>query len=150
VIGAGGEPAAIPVLRAEAEAHGAVAILAGDDVDGEVGLAGAHQRKNAACAWAALEALGIDAAARQQGIARVRWPGRLGGLLFGALPIVLDAAHNPQGAAALAASLGGEPYVAVVGVSADKDVRGVVAPVLARASAVVATQAPSARAVPAA
>jgi dihydrofolate synthase/folylpolyglutamate synthase len=61
------------------------------------------------------------------GIAGVRWPGRLeevGGVL-------LDGAHNPQGAAALAAALAtlhpGRAVELVFGVLADKDHAGMLA-----------------------
>jgi dihydrofolate synthase/folylpolyglutamate synthase len=150
VLGAGGEPEALPALEEEGRARGARIVIAPADVPGEVGLAGAHQRRNAACADAALELLGIPERARREGIAGARWPGRLERLALGEIRVLLDAAHNPQGAAALAAALPAEPFTAVVGVSADKDAAGLLAPVAGRAESVVATQAPSARALPAA
>ena len=61
--------------------------------------------------------------------------------------LVLDAAHNPAGAAALAEALpavaGGRPVIAALAVLADKDVRslvGALAPVLA---GIVATEIPA-------
>ncbi len=76
-----------------------------------VGLRGRHQAANVAVADAvldALEAAGIasaDAAARRAGYASATWPGRLELLVAGGRDILLDGAHNPAGAAALAAAL---------------------------------------------
>ena len=122
-----------------------------------IGLRGRHQAANVATADAlldALEAAGIatvDAAARREGYAAARWPGRLE-LLEVAVPghgtreVLLDGAHNPDGAAALAVALDDlRPYLAGGGASpepitlvwasmGDKDVAGVVEAV-ARSSA---------------
>ncbi len=122
-------PGALETLRAEAARRGASFIVAPAAWDGPVALRGPHQRGNAAFAAAALRALrgagvpvGDDAIAR--GIGSARWPGRLeevGGVL-------LDGAHNPDGAAALAAALPvlhpGRPVELVFGVLSDKDHAG--------------------------
>jgi dihydrofolate synthase/folylpolyglutamate synthase len=119
-------PGALETLRAEAARRGAPLVVAAAGWDGPVALRGAHQRGNAALAAAALRQLaragvpvGEEAIAR--GIATARWPGRLeevGGVL-------LDGAHNPDGAAALAAALTAlhpaRPVELVFGVLADKD-----------------------------
>ncbi len=82
-----------------------------------IGLLGSHQASNAAVALALLDALGEDAARRgrpfeltsaalRNGFARARWPGRLE--LFETTRygrILLDGAHNPAGARALATAL---------------------------------------------
>ena len=82
-----------------------------------VGLLGGHQAQNAAIALALLDAVVEDAARRgtrialgeahlRRGIANARWPGRLELLRetrFG--PVLLDGAHNPAGARALASAL---------------------------------------------
>ena len=68
----------------------------------ECPLAGEHQVENAVTAVSALKALQVPDAAIQSGIAGVRWPGRLERI--SANPeIVVDGAHNPAGARALAA-----------------------------------------------
>jgi dihydrofolate synthase/folylpolyglutamate synthase len=82
-----------------------------------VGLLGRHQAENAAVALALLDALredgerrgrpltGLDDGAIQRGFAAARWPGRmelLRGTRFGS--VLLDGAHNPAGAKALAAA----------------------------------------------
>ncbi len=82
-----------------------------------VGLLGSHQAANAAVALALLDALGEDAVRRgspfhltaeavRAGFARARWPGRLE-LVETARHgrVLLDGAHNPAGARALAAAL---------------------------------------------
>ncbi len=148
VIGAGGEPEAVPVLVAEAERRGARPIVAGTDLPPgwTVGLAGEHQRANAACALVALVALNhprVTEEAAKAAIGETTWPGRfekIDNILF-------DGAHNPHGARALAASAP-HPGAIVVGVSADKDARGILAPMIRPGTRVVVTQAPSARAMP--
>jgi dihydrofolate synthase/folylpolyglutamate synthase len=93
-------------------------------------LAGAHQAANAAvaagiAARAAARFSAIDDAAIAAGIAGARWPGRLERIEQGGVTVLLDCAHNPHGAAALAAYLrsagiGPERAVLVFGALADK------------------------------
>ncbi len=63
--------------------------------------------------------------------------------------LVLDAAHNPAGAEALAEALpeavGADPVVACVAVLADKDAAGILAALAERVSALVATEIPAGR-----
>lgn len=99
--------------------------------DLSVRLKGAHQYRNAACALAALEAvsgrLKVTETAIRRGLAGVEWPGRVE--VLGKRPLViLDAAHNPEGAAALKEALAGFKYsrlILVIGVMADKDIDGI-------------------------
>ena len=118
-----------------------------------VGLRGRHQAANVAVADATLGALaeaGIataDADARRRGYATAVWPGRLELLdLAGGRSVLLDGAHNPAGAAALARALddlgpylGPGPLTLVVASMADKDVDGIVAALAAAASVQGAT-----------
>jgi dihydrofolate synthase/folylpolyglutamate synthase len=92
-------------------------------------LHGRHQAENAAIALASVESLlggrRLDPEVVREGFATVNSPGRLEVLRTG--PTVLaDAAHNPQGVAALAAALGEsfgfERLVGVIAVLSDKDV----------------------------
>ncbi|HTE65081.1 MAG TPA: Mur ligase family protein, partial [Candidatus Binatia bacterium] len=83
----------------------------------QVGLLGGHQAANAAVALALLDALQddgrrrgaplpLDEEAIRRGFASARWPGRLEllrGTPFG--DVLLDGAHNPAGARALARAL---------------------------------------------
>jgi dihydrofolate synthase / folylpolyglutamate synthase len=154
VTGADGE--ALEVIRRRARRVGAPLTevepppIVGWDRDGlevelprlgrtRVGLRGRHQAANAAVADALLDALdaaGIaraDDAARRAGYATATWPGRLELLEVGGSDVLLDGAHNPAGAAALAQALDDlRPFLApgpitlVVASMADKDVEGVI------------------------
>jgi dihydrofolate synthase/folylpolyglutamate synthase len=132
-----------------------------------VGLRGRHQAANVAVADAlldALEAAGIataDADARRAGYASTVWPGRLELLAVRGHDVLLDGAHNPAGAAALATSLDDlRPYLAdgpltlVTASMADKDVDGVVAALTRsdalRGATIIATSLDLVRALPAA
>jgi dihydrofolate synthase/folylpolyglutamate synthase len=124
-------------------------------------LAGAHQRQNAAVAVSVIEELsqlGVhtpDAAIRES-LETVRWPGRIERFHSGGIEVILDAAHNPAGAAALASYLsdaGWRDATLVLGVMRDKDVRGMLEallPPLPVWGLVVCTTAPGPRALPAA
>jgi dihydrofolate synthase/folylpolyglutamate synthase len=152
VIGASGEAAAVPTLVAAAVAAATAEVTVVDAAAiaavPALALAGAHQRHNAAAALAAIDhlaALGVvapDPAARAAALAMVRHPGRFEQIATAAGPVILDGAHNPHGAAALAATLRarGERPVLVLAVSADKDVRGIVAALAPACAAVVATR----------
>ena len=67
-------------------------------------LAGEHQVENAVTAAVALTRLGVADSAIETGIARTRWPGRLEHVSESP-EIILDGAHNPAGARALAAHI---------------------------------------------
>ena len=106
-------------------------------------LVGRHQARNVALAAAAALTLGVGAEHVRAAVAATGWPGRLE-RLDRDRAWVLDGAHNPEAAAALAAALddlGGAATFLVVGVSADKDVAGVLGPLVGRARRVVATRA---------
>jgi dihydrofolate synthase/folylpolyglutamate synthase len=69
-----------------------------------VALPGAHQRWNAALALECLHVAGIhlDYGTVHHGLSTVRWPGRFETISHEGREVVLDGAHNPQGAAVLA------------------------------------------------
>ena len=98
------------------------------------GLPGAPQLGNAAVALAVLEAaepkLLVPDEAVRSGLVQVRLPGRFQ-VLPGEPEWILDVAHNPQAAEALAASLAARPCAgktwAVCGILGDKDIEGIVA-----------------------
>jgi dihydrofolate synthase/folylpolyglutamate synthase len=132
-----------------------------------VGLRGRHQAANVAVADALLDALGeagiadIPPEARRRGYADARWPGRLELLDVRGREVLLDGAHNPAGARALAEALTDlRPFLApgpltlVMASMADKDVDGVIAGLAAssalRGSRVLATTLDAPRALPAA
>jgi dihydrofolate synthase/folylpolyglutamate synthase len=106
-----------------AHACGATTTRVDDEpLDVPLGLAGAHQRDNARIAVALARRIGAPRAAIEQGLADVRWPGRLERIGN----VLLDGAHNPDGARALASYVAGlgippEQVVLVFGALADKD-----------------------------
>ena len=121
-------------------------------------LHGAHQAHNAACALAAVEAfLGagpdrqLDAGVVREAFAAVESPGRLE-VLRRSPTILVDAAHNPAGATALAAALVEsftfDRLVAVVAVLAEKDAYGILEALSAVVDGVVVTASGSPRAMP--
>jgi len=120
-----------------------------------LGLRGEHQVSNARVAVRLLEAAAeagtnIDRSAIETGLANAEWPARLELLtLEGGRRVLLDAAHNPEGARALAAYLDrwhpGRPPL-VIGVMRDKNVAEIVRTLLPRVSNVFATAAPTPRA----
>jgi dihydrofolate synthase/folylpolyglutamate synthase len=112
-------------------------------------LLGVHQPGNALLAAAAARALAVEDIAIRAGLEAVRWPGRF--QILGRDPVlILDGAHNPGGARALAGSLRayfpGQPVIFVVGISADKDAAGILDALLPLASRVIFTAASNARA----
>ncbi|MFN2321607.1 MAG: folylpolyglutamate synthase/dihydrofolate synthase family protein [Trueperaceae bacterium] len=107
-------------------------------------LLGLHQARNLALAALGAAAWGVPWTAVAQGAADARWPGRLEALGAFGRRWLLDGAHNPAGAAALAAalrSLDARPAVAVVGVSDDKAEGPLASALAALAPDVVATRA---------
>ncbi len=119
-------------------------------------LYGAHQAHNAVLALAAVEAFAgeqpLDADLVREAFAEVTSPGRLE-VIRRSPTIVLDSAHNPHGAAAVAEAISESftfsPLVGVVGVMADKDYEGVLAAFEPVFAAVVCTQNSTSRAMPA-
>ena len=116
-------------------------------------LRGANQLLNAATALAALESLHerlpVSAQAVRNGLALVELAGRFQ-IVPGRPVLVLDVAHNPQAAAALAASLDQMGFyprtLAVFGVMADKDIGNVIAPLRPLIDRWFVTDLPAARA----
>jgi dihydrofolate synthase/folylpolyglutamate synthase len=118
-------------------------------------LPGRHQLENAAVAvavlerWSALAGF-IPTEAIVTGLTQCEWPARLEWLRVPPSgELLIDAAHNPAGAAALASyrkDTGSKKLPIVVAAMADKDVAGMIAPLVPVASAFVATTIPHARA----
>ena len=120
-----------------------------------VALRGRHQLENAAVAVAVLETWSarvsfVSTEAIVAGLEDCHWPARLEWLR---LPtggeVLIDAAHNPAGAGALAGYLQdtvATPLPIVLAVMQDKDLAGMVAALLPIASSFVATTVPHPRA----
>lgn len=150
IVGASGEREAVPMLVDAARTAGATVTVIDDAAIAavpEVGLLGAHQRRNAAAALAAIEQLTargvitVDATSRARALAEVRHPGRFE-VIDGPVQFILDGAHNPHGALALAEALrerGGQPLL-IIAVSADKDVPAIVAALAPVVGDVIATR----------
>lgn len=160
VVGASGEPEARAVLVAEARARGVDSLIVIDDGDvaqvtGPLGLPGPHQRANAACALALVDAVArhrgqaMDGEVRRRGLASCQLPGRFE-LVATAPDVLVDGAHNPQAARALARAMDERrperDWVVVLGVSSDKDAGGIAAPLALRARHLVATASRNPRA----
>jgi dihydrofolate synthase / folylpolyglutamate synthase len=111
-------------IETAAQSHGTITLP----------LLGKYQLENVALAIAAAEylndasAFAVSGKALKQGLASVRWPARCQVLSEKPL-VILDVAHNPNGARALAVSLGeiarGREIGLIIGLLADKDCHGV-------------------------
>ncbi len=118
-------------------------------------LHGKHQGANAASALAAVSAFfggqELDLEAVRIGFASVTSPGRCE-VVFREPTIILDAAHNPHGAKALAETLESEfTFDEVIGIFAafaDKDVEGILRELEPIINSLVVTQSTSPRAMP--
>lgn len=137
-------------------------------------LIGVHQACNLALALSGasvLSSLGYSVTARgmEEGAKRVRWPGRFE-LVSRDPVIILDGAHNPDGARSLREALDlprfggrgrrsrcsrggldlihGREKVLIVGILREKDSRGILAPFLSWATTIILTQSRSPRCLP--
>lgn len=123
-----------------------------------LGLRGAHQIPNAIVALRVLEELGrffpVTRAAIVTALGDVEWPGRLQMVhADDGRRVLLDAAHNPAGASALAAYVRQALPVApplVFGAMRDKDVAGMLSALLPAVSDVIVTEPRNSRTWPAA
>jgi dihydrofolate synthase / folylpolyglutamate synthase len=116
----------------------------------DLALPGDHQIDNAVVAVRMLELLDVPAAATSDGLAHVSWPGRLDVRRFAdGREAILDAAHNPAGAAALASylkTLPGEKRPLVFAAMRDKDIDGMFRALAPTVGTVVLTRASTRRA----
>lgn len=137
VVGANSD-AAVDVISHRAHAVGAPLIYAPDvadesEIPEDFSLAGGFNRENAVTALAALKTLGFTDFA--DGFSSVVWPGRF----HRVGNFIIDGAHNPPAAKALAASLGDGRFTLIAGFCGDKDVDdvlGILAPHVVRGFAV--------------
>jgi dihydrofolate synthase / folylpolyglutamate synthase len=126
-------------------------IEAGDpDPSLRLGVPGAYARRNFTVALAAARtALGpLDPRRVAAVAAGLELPGRMQ-VVEGQPRVVLDAAHNPAGAGALAEALGevaeDAPVIACIALLADKDAAGVIEALAPRLELAVCTELPTAR-----
>ncbi len=112
-------------------------------------LAGAHQIENARTAAVSLHQLGVST----QGIAEAKWPGRLQRIATNP-DVIVDGAHNPAGAMALAAYIRqffpNEPLTLIFGAMRDKAVKEIAEILFPLFEEVILTTPNQSRAMPAA
>lgn len=151
----------VPLLVEGADLHAAVSARALDGqqvtlsgpgwalADARLALLGRFQASNALLAAAAARGLGAPEPAIRAGLAGTRWPGRFQ-VIPGEPTLVLDGAHNPSGAGALADALadyfGAAAKTLILGVSADKDARRILGALAPLAARVIVTRAAAPRA----
>ena len=107
-------------------------------------LIGRHQAANIALAVAAAQALEVSETPIQKGVRLTKWLGRLERLTFQNRTVLFDGAHNPAAAQTLRVvltELGITDFALVAGVGRDKDVAGVLSPLVADAERVILTKA---------
>ena len=117
-------------------------------------LHGAHQAANAAVAIATVEAfvgVKLDEELVRTAFANISSPGRLE-ILHRDPTVIIDAAHNPHGAAALADTIRNEfdfeSIFCVLGILGEKDVRGVLKALEPVVDRLIVTKSDSPRALP--
>jgi dihydrofolate synthase/folylpolyglutamate synthase len=149
VITGADEPSARKIITETAEGNKsplhAVGESGAEKLLGKVNLRGAHQLMNAALAVKTAEVLSkqisADTEAIRTGLNTVQWPARLQIVSRGRQTIVLDGAHNPSGAEALAAALhsefGDKPFTLIVGILQDKNWESVCGTLARRAAKIV-------------
>lgn len=149
------DPESLGVIARVANERGAALIRAtpADAAAFTLGLHGDHQRANAGVAVRLLEQLtargvGVPSDAVARGLADPEWPGRLDQRrLPDGRELLLDAAHNPAGAAALASYLTAESQrrPLVFAAMRDKDIDGMFRILLPAIGAAVMTRASNPR-----
>jgi dihydrofolate synthase / folylpolyglutamate synthase len=148
-------PEAAVVIERIARERGAEMIRASMDAAApfRIGLAGRHQVANAAIAVRVLDVLSargvaIPASAIASGLAEPGWPGRLDlRRLPGGRELLLDAAHNPAGAASLASYLRERQtrLPLVFAAMRDKNIAGILAELAPAVGSLVVTRASNPR-----
>jgi dihydrofolate synthase/folylpolyglutamate synthase len=114
-------------------------------------LLGSHQIENAATAFAALKASGLEISysAIQNGFFRVKWPARFE-VVRQEPPVIFDSAHNQDSFARLRSTLDlyfpGRPLYLIFGVSEDKMMGGMLREIKPRVTKLIATRSEHPRA----
>ena len=130
VVSARQTPEASGVLQNQASGFGSPLMFVEHAYEGQIGLAGAHQKWNAALAVAAIQASGISVpdTTIETGLRDVVWPARFQKI---GDQIILDGAHNPHAAEALVATwrehFGTQKASIIFGAMKDKDSREMLA-----------------------
>jgi dihydrofolate synthase/folylpolyglutamate synthase len=146
----GDVPAEVAELARRTAAERRCTVLDPSPLPGGVELDAPYLRRNLGVAVAAAQAVAgpIAAGELREAIAALDLTGRFE-LVPGRPPMILDAAHNPAGARALAEALAeridDRPVVGCLAILADKDASGIVAALAPALSAAVCTEIPAAR-----
>ncbi|MDP6916224.1 MAG: cyanophycin synthetase, partial [Verrucomicrobiota bacterium] len=151
---AAAQPEALAVIRAEAARQGAELIEVGQaESTADLPLLGRHQQTNAILAKAVVRRLQgelpVPPEAIRDGLAKVHWPGRLQVIQRGEQTVLLDGAHNAEGAAmlrqALADGFSADSTVFILGMVDEKDGAGFCAELATLAKRIVLSPVSSAR-----
>jgi dihydrofolate synthase / folylpolyglutamate synthase len=149
VLGRTGEAVEALARRIAAERHARVVPVRGLSPQVTLATPGRYQRRNFAVALACADVI-VDSLDPER-VARVAADLALHGrmeVVEGDHSLVLDAAHNPEAAGALAEALpdvaGDRPIVACVAVLADKDAQGILGRLASALAGLVATEIPAA------
>ena len=154
VLTTAGQPEVLAVIRAEAAKHSAQLIELGQTEEiVKLPLNGQHQQTNAHLARAVVERLQADLPvppeAVRDGLAKVHWPGRLQVVRRGAQTVLLDGAHNAEGAVmlrqALTKDFAAKTPVLILGMVNEKDGTGFCAELAPLAKRIVLSPVSSAR-----
>lgn len=138
---------ALEVIKSEC-AKKSVPLYIADEYCGEISLHGDFQKSNAGVACKTAEILNIDSASIAYGIAHTHWAARFE---FLRPDLILDGAHNPDGISALVKSLKslGKPIIFVTAMMRDKAWENSARILNSCARAVIATEIPIPRCLPA-
>jgi dihydrofolate synthase / folylpolyglutamate synthase len=141
---------AVAALARETAAERGCAVVEPGEPPLGAGLAAPYLRRNlgVALAAAAVVAGEVEADELRAALGSLELAGRFE-LVAGEPPMVLDAAHNPDGARALAEALAerveARPVVACLAILADKDAPGIIDALAPALAAVVCTEIPESR-----
>ena len=110
-------------------------------------LAGVHQMQNASIAIKAVSLISQPMTDRslKEGLERTKWPGRLE-CIHHDPPVLIDGAHNPAAAVVLSQALRNiflktyKRIILILGIMGDKDIAGILKPLLPLASHIILTR----------
>jgi len=151
---AAAQPEALAVIRTEAARQDSLLIeLDQAESTADLPLLGRHQQTNASLAKAVVEQLQgelpVPPEAVRAGLAKVHWPGRLQIIRRGEQTVLLDGAHNAEGAVmlrqALAEGFSSDSPVFILGMVDEKDGAGFCAELATLAKRIVLSPVSSAR-----
>ncbi len=146
------EPEVMSIIRRWCDEMGSPLCIANpDEITQPLGLKGKHQLQNAACAVEAALLLSnskFQIRNIDEALFATKWAGRIE-IVNESPCVILDGAHNPHGAEALASFISEEidkkHAVLMLGVMADKDIKGICRPLVPVVREVICIKAPTKR-----